>query len=354
MGFVMSEISKKRKIAILTSGGDAPGMNNVIHAVYKTVKAMNSEKQTNKNLSPEEKKPWELLLIKGGYQGILKKEIFEIDDYWKQLITNSTKIGGTILGSARFKAFEEEETRKKAKRILDEFGVGVLIAVGGDGTFAGLQKLSELGIQCIGIPGTIDNDVVSTDVTIGFDTALNTVVEAIDRIRDTSNSHSRISIVEVMGRHCGDLAIHAAVNADLVATPGNPKIPEHELINIVKDLHHKQSLSSIVVLVTENLYDVKKLAKNIEQELKVETRATVLGQIQRGGAPSASDRYLATMMGIFAVEQADKKGDSSVIIALQGNKLTVLPIHVALSMQRSDRSATVSKILRLSGIFYKK
>lgn len=350
----MSEISKKRKIAILTSGGDAPGMNNVISAVYKTVKAINSEKQANKNLSAEEKKPWELLLVKGGYQGILKKEIFEIDDYWRQLINNSTKTGGTIIGSARFKAFEEEETRKKAKRILDEFEVGVLIAIGGDGTFAGLQKLSELGIQCIGIPGTIDNDVVSTDMAIGFDTALNTIVESIDRIRDTSNSHSRIAIVEVMGRHCGDLAIHAAVNCDLVATPGNPKIPEHELINIVKDLHHKQNLNSIVVLVTENLYDVKKLSKNIEQELKVETRATILGQIQRGGSPSAFDRYLATMMGIFAVEQADKKGNSSVIIALQGNKLTVLPIHVALSMQKSDSSVAVSKILRLSGIFYKK
>ena len=118
----MGEISKKRKIAILTSGGDAPGMNSVINAVYKTVKAMNSEKQANKNLSPEEKKPWELVLIKDGYQGILKKAIIEIDDYWKQLINNSTKIGGTIIGSARFKAFEEEETRKRAKRILDEFG----------------------------------------------------------------------------------------------------------------------------------------------------------------------------------------------------------------------------------------
>ncbi|MDQ7983146.1 MAG: ATP-dependent 6-phosphofructokinase [Spiroplasma sp.] len=350
----MGEMNKKRKIAILTSGGDAPGMNNVINAVYKTIKAINSEKQTNKNLSPEEKKPWELLLIKDGYQGILKKEIFEIDDHWKESIINSIKIGGTIIGSARFKSFEEEETRKKAKKILDDFGVGILIAVGGDGTFTGLQKLSELGIQCIGIPGTIDNDVISTDIAIGFDTALNSIVEAIDRVRDTSNSHSRISIIEVMGRHCGDLAIRAAVNCDLVATPGNPKIPEHELINIVKDLHHKQNLKSIVVLVTENLYDVKKLARNIEQELKVETRATVLGQIQRGGAPTAADRYLATMMGIFAAEQIEKKGNSSIIIALRGNQLEPLPIHVALSMSRPERVAAVSKILRLSGIFYRK
>lgn len=349
----MSESSKKRRIAILTSGGDAPGMNNVINAVYKTIKAINSEKQTSKNLNPEEKRPLELLLIKNGYKGILEKEIYEIDDHWKELITISTKIGGTIIGTARFKSFEEEETRKKAKKILDEYGIEALIAIGGNGTFIGLQKLSELGIKCIGIPGTIDNDVVSSDITIGFDTALNTIVEAIDRIRETSDSHSRIAIVEVMGRHCGDLAIEAGVNADIIATPDNPKIQEHELINIIKDLHNKQKLRSIVVLVTENLYDVKKLAKNIEQELKVETRATVLGQVQRGGAPSARDRYLATMMGMYAVKQIEKKSNSSAIIGLQGNKLTSMPIQVALNMPKADRFNAISNILFMSGIIYK-
>lgn len=350
----MSEINKKRKIAILTSGGDSPGMNNVISAVYRTIKAINSEKQANKSLSPEEARPFELMLIKNGYKGILEKEIYEIDDHWNQLITMSTKIGGTIIGSARFKSFEEEETRKKAKKILDEFGIEALIAVGGNGTFIGLQKLSELGIKCIGIPGTIDNDIVSSDVTIGFDTALNTIVESIDRIRETSDSHSRISIIEVMGRYCGDLAIQAAVNCDLFATPNDPKIQEHELINIIRDLHNKQNLRSIIVLVTENLYDVKKLAKNIETDLKIETRATILGQIQRGGSPSAFDRYLATMMGIFAVEQIEKKGNSSAIIGLNGNKLSAMPIQVALNMPKPDRFNSISKILRLSGIFYKR
>lgn len=348
----MSEI-KKRRIAILTSGGDAPGMNNVISAVYKTIKALNSEKQVNKNLSPEEKRPYELMLIKNGYQGILAKEIYEIDDCWKELINISTRLGGTIIGSARFKSFEEEETRKKAKKILDDFQIEALIAIGGNGTFIGLQKLSELGIKCIGIPGTVDNDIVSTDSTIGFDTALNTIVEAIDRVRETSDSHSRISIVEVMGRHCGDLAVLASVNCDLVVTPDNIKIQEHELINIIKDLHIKQNLRSIIILVTENLYDVKKLAKNVEQELKIETRATVLGHIQRGGSPSAFDRYLATMMGIFAVEQIEKKDSSSIIISLIGNKLSAMPIQVALNMPRVSKLDTTSKILRLSGIFYK-
>lgn len=348
----MSEI-KKRRIAILTSGGDAPGMNNVISAVYKTIKALNSEKQANKNLSPEEKRPYELMLIKNGYQGILAKEIYEIDDYWKKLINISTRLGGTIIGSARFKSFEEEETRRKAKKILDDFQIEALIAVGGNGTFIGLQKLSELGIKCVGIPGTVDNDIVSTDSTVGFDTALNTIVEAIDRVRETSDSHSRISIVEVMGRYCGDLAVLASVNCDLVATPDNIKIQEHELINIIKDLRIKQNLRSIIVLVTEHLYDVKKLAKNVEQELKVETRATVLGHIQRGGSPSAFDRYLATMMGIFAVEQIEKKDTSSIIIGLIGNKLSAMPIQVALNMPRVNKLDTTSKILRLSGIFYK-
>lgn len=350
----MSETNKKRKIAILTSGGDAPGMNNVISAVYKTIKALNSEKQANKNLSPEEKQPFELMLIKDGYKGILAKEIYEVDDHWKELIRISNKIGGTIIGSARFKSFEEEETRKKAKKILDEYGIEALIAIGGNGTYTGLQKLSELGVKCVGIPGTIDNDIVSSDVTIGFDTALNTIVAAVDRIRETSDSHARISIIEVMGRYCGDLAIQAAVNCDLVATPDNPKIQEHELINIIKDLHSKQNLRSIVVLTTEHLYDVKKLAKNIEQELKVETRATVLGQTQRGGAPSAFDRYLATMMGIYAVELIEKKGNASSVIGLNGNKLTAMPIQVALSMPKPDRFNAISKILRLSGIFYKR
>lgn len=349
----MSEINKIRKIAILTSGGDAPGMNNVISAVYKTIKALNSEKQANKNLSPEDKRPLELVLIKNGYKGIIDKEIYPVDDHWKELITISTKIGGTIIGTARFKSFEEEETRKKAKKILDEYGIEALIAVGGNGTFAGLQKLSDLGIKCVGIPGTIDNDIVSSDVTIGFDTALNTIVNAIDKVRETSDSHSRIAIIETMGRYCGDLAIQAAVNCDVVATPDSPKIQEHELINIVKDLHTKQKMRSIIILTTEHLYDVKKLAKNIEQELKVETRATVLGQTQRGGAPTAFDRYLATMMGIFAVEQIEKKGSSSAIIGLNGNKLSAMPIQVAMNMPKADRFNTVSKILRLSGIFYK-
>lgn len=350
----MSEINKTRKIAILTSGGDSPGMNNVISAVYKTIKAINVEKQANKNLSPEEKRPLELVLIKNGYKGILDKEIYEVDDHWKELIRISNKIGGTIIGSARFKNFEEEDTRKKAKKILDEFGIEALIAVGGNGTFAGLQKLSDLGIKCVGIPGTIDNDIVSSDITIGFDTALNTIVNAIDRIRETSDSHSRISIIEVMGRYCGDLAIQAGVNCDLIATPDNPKIQEHELINIIKDLHTKQNLKSIVVLTTEHLYDVKKLAKSIEQELKVETRATVLGQIQRGGSPTAFDRYLATMMGICAVELIEKKGNASSVIGLSGDKLSVMPIQVALNMPKVDRFNSISKILRLSGIFYKR
>ncbi|MGL5268795.1 MAG: ATP-dependent 6-phosphofructokinase [Spiroplasma sp.] len=342
--------NKKRRIAILTSGGDAPGMNNVISAVYKTIKALNSEKQASKDLNSEENWLYELVLIKNGYQGILAKEIYEVDVCWKELITISTKIGGTIIGSARFKSFEEEETRKKAKKILDEFQVEALIAVGGNGTFMGLQKLSELGVKCIGIPATIDNDVVSSDTTIGFDTALNTIVESIDRIRETSDSHSRIAIIEVMGRHCGDLAVKAAVNCDLVVTPDTIKIQDTELIKIINELKDKQKLRSIVVLVTENLYDVKKLAKNVEQVLKIETRATVLGQIQRGGSPTAFDRYLATMMGIFAVEQIEKKDTSSIIIGLLGNKLSAMPIQVALNMPKNNKLDIFNKILRLSGV----
>lgn len=349
---MLEQNKKVKRVAILTSGGDAPGMNNVINGVYRSIKAVNLLREKSE-VPDADKRPIELLLIKDGYKGLLKKDIYEIDDYWKELIRISPRMGGTIIGSARFKEFEQEETRKKAKKILDDYGIEVLICVGGDGTFKGLRGLNELGLKCIGIPGTIDNDVASTQKTIGFDTALNTIVKQIDSIRETSDSHSRIAIIETMGRECGDLAIQAAVNCDLVSTP-EKKIEETELIKIVKDLHEKQNLRSILVLVTEGLYDVKKLAKKIEEETKVETRATVLGQTQRGGAPSAADRYLATMMGQFAVNQINKNDKGSIIIALENNKLIPIAVQNALNTPKNNKVGTIDKILSLSGIIKKK
>lgn len=343
-------MNKVKKIAILTSGGDCPGMNNIISGVYRAVKAVNSEIEVNKQVNGTK---LELLLIKNGFKGLLNKEIHEINDNWKQLISLGTKIGGTIIGSSRFKEFQEEEVRRKAKKILEDYGIEVLIGIGGDGTFNGLLKLSDLGVQCIAIPGTIDNDLAASDWTVGFDTALNTVVRNIDSIRETSDSHSRISIVEVMGRYAGDLAILSGVNCDVLSTP-EVKIEENELISIVEELHNKQQLKSILVLVTEHLYDVKKLAKKIEDLTKTETRATILGQIQRGGTPSAWDRYLGTMMGEFAVEQANKVDKSSIAVCIQANKLVAITIQSALSTPRTNKVNAINKILSLSGIIAKK
>lgn len=349
----MTEHSNKvKKIAILTSGGDAPGMNNIISGVYRSITAINLARKNNE-FPNSDKRPIELLLIKDGYKGLLQKEIYQINDYWKHLINISTRMGGTIIGSSRYKEFEQEETRKKAKKILDEYEIESLICVGGDGTFKGLKGLNDLGIKCVGIPGTIDNDVVSTQWTVGFDTALNTIVKAIDNIRETSDSHSRIAIIETMGRECGDLAIQAGINCDVISTP-EKKIEESELVSIVKDLHKINHLRSILVLVTEGLYDVKKLAKKIEEETKVETRATVLSAIQRGGTPSAWDRYLATMMGQFAVDQVNKNEEGSVIIALEDNKLIPIPVQNALNIPRKNKVEKINRILLLSGIRNKK
>lgn len=350
----MNETNKIR-IGILTSGGDAPGMNNVINGVFKTLRSMSFE---NSKADSIDKRTFELVLIKNGYKGLFESDFQTINAQWMQLIDLGTQMGGTIIGSARFKEFENESTRKKCIDILRKENIKGLIAIGGDGTTAGLQKISvESGIQCIGIPGTIDNDVNSTEFTVGFDTALNTIVENLDKIRQTADSHSRIMIVETMGRECGDLALHAAAaaNCDLVATK-DLNILEPALIELIKQIHAKKQRRSMVVVVTENLYDVKKIAKVVEAETKCETRSVVLGQIQRGGTASAFDRYLATMMGVFAAERFVNSNKSSICVGLQGTRLVAIEIQDALNTPKTleKNSALATKVLRLSGVITKK
>ncbi len=348
----MQELNKRR-IGILTSGGDSPGMNNVINAVYKTFRGINHE---NSKIATADKRPFELVLIKNGYKGIMTNDIHVIDNNWANLIDLGTEMGGTIIGSARFREFEQEETRKKCIEILKSKKIEGLIAIGGDGTYNGLQKLSnEAAIQCVGIPGTIDNDISSSEFTIGFDTALNTIVENLDKIRQTANSHGRIMIVEVMGRNCGDLALHsaAAANCDLVATK-DLGIGEQSLIDIIKQLYTKKQRRSLVIVVTEHQYDVNKIAKIIEKDTDCETRAVILGQIQRGGTPSAFDRYLATMMGIFAAERFANSNKSSICIGLQDNKLVTIEIQDTLNTPSINKNNVANKILRLSGVIFKK
>lgn len=271
------------KIGVLTSGGDAPGMNAALRAVQRTCEHY--------------KIP--VYGIKDGFKGLVDNEIIKLnyDDVQGLFMT-----GGTILGTARLEDFKKKSVLKKASNNLKKQGITNLICIGGDGTFRGGRDLIEFGINVVCIPATIDNDICGTDVTIGFNTALNTIVEAIDKLRDTSSSHQRASVIEVMGRHKGDLAVYAGLctGAEFVITPEHP----YEKNLLIKKMteYKKQGRRKVFIVVTENQFDSNKLAEEISKKSGFTTRATILGYIQRGGSPVPQDRILATMFGIKAVE----------------------------------------------------
>jgi 6-phosphofructokinase 1 len=302
------------KLAVLTSGGDSPGMNAAIRAVIRT--GLVNGYQT--------------YIVNDGYKGLYENRIFEVNHRFVSEIINR---GGTIIGTARLPEFLKDEVQKVAAENLKKMGIENLIIIGGDGSYRGALALSRFGIKVVGVPGTIDNDIVSTDFTIGFDTALNTAVEAIDKLRDTSTSHQRISIVEVMGRNCGDLALFAgaATGAELIIT-AERKMELKEMINVLADSRKKGKKHGIIV-VSENVIDVKALSKQIEQSLNVETRSTILGHIQRGGYPTAHDRVLATRMGIKAVE-ALMGNIPATCIGIIANQVQVFELSEALKQER--------------------
>ncbi|CAL4322231.1 6-phosphofructokinase [Buchnera aphidicola] len=272
-----------KKIGILTSGGDAPGMNAAIRGIVRT------------GLS----KKLEVFGIYDGYLGLYNNRIVKLDRY---SVSDMINRGGTFLGSARFPKFKEVEVREIAIRNLKKKEIDFLIIIGGDGSYIGAKLLTEMGLPCICLPGTIDNDVVGTDYTIGYFTALETIVDAIDRLRDTSSSHQRISIVEIMGRHCGDLTLAAAIagGCEFIVLPEINSTREELLKEIKKGI--KKGKKHAIVVITEYIYDVEELAKYIEKKTQRETRATILGHIQRGGSPVAYDRILASRMGAYSVE----------------------------------------------------
>lgn len=272
-----------KNIGVLTSGGDAPGMNAAIRGVVRTA--------ISENLK--------VYGIYDGYLGLYKNRIISLNRYSVSDIINR---GGTFLGSARFPEFCNKNIRNISIKNVKKHNIDALVVIGGDGSYKGAKCLTDMGIPCIGLPGTIDNDVAGTDYTIGYFTALETVVEAIDRLRDTSSSHQRISIVEVMGRHCGDLTLSSAIagGCEFIVLPEihytRKELMEEIKISIAKGKKH------IIIVITEHICDVAKLAKFIELKTKRETRATVLGHIQRGGSPVAYDRILASRMGSFSIE----------------------------------------------------
>lgn len=318
---------KKLSIGVLTSGGDSPGMNAAIRAIVRAGISHGHD----------------VYAIYNGYRGLVAGQIEKVDRSFVSQIINK---GGTILRSARLPEFVNIDIREAGVSQLKKFGINALVVIGGDGTYRGAKDLSSMGINCIGLPGTIDNDIASTDYTIGFDTCLNTIVSAVDKLRDTTFSHQRCSIIEVMGNRAGDLAIYAglACGAELTIS-GDNFMPLPEMIERLK-FQKATSKNHAMVVVSEKLFDLHELARFIQQETGFEVRTEVLGRIQRGGSPSAFDRILASRMGEYAV-QCLNEGKSSRCIGVRGQQLVDVDIHEALTMQREKHTKVVQVIDRL-------
>lgn len=304
-----------KKIGVLTSGGDAPGMNAAIRAVVRT--AIQND--------------LEVYGIHDGYRGLYEGKIERL---FRKSVSEKINQGGTFLGTARLKEFVYEDIRQVAIDHLNEYGIDALVTIGGDGTYRGALALEKMGIKCIGIPGTIDNDIPGTDYTIGFDTALTTVVDAVDKLRDTSSSHRRCSIIEVMGRNCGAIAIWTglAVGAEIVISK-ETGVNEDEIIETIRSAYRTKRHA--IIIVTENLTDVNKFAEMITNNTPFEARATILGHVQRGGKPTPRDRVLASMMGVSAVEEL-VKGNSGCCICEVNNAITAIPFEEALKIQKDQ------------------
>lgn len=298
-----------KRIAVLTSGGDAPGMNAAIRAVTRAALSHGIE----------------VYGIHDGYRGMHDGSIERL---YRRSVSEKINRGGTFLGTARLKTFAEESVRLEAIEQLRRFGIDSVVVIGGDGSYRGALALSKMGIKTVGIPGTIDNDIVGTDYTIGFDTALNTVMDAVDKLRDTSSSHKRCSIIEVMGRNCGAIAVNAgiSVGAEAVICKEMP-LDKEELISSINNA--SKSKRHAIILVAEHILDVNELAREISERTSFEARATVLGHIQRGGSPTCRDRVLASQMGVKAVE-ALMNGESGVCVCSKQNKIVTMPIEEAL------------------------
>ncbi|MFL8969383.1 6-phosphofructokinase [Helcococcus kunzii] len=316
-----------KTIGILTSGGDAPGMNAAIRAIARTAFANGLRVKG----------------IRNGFDGLIKGDIYEMN---VSSVADIVHKGGTILGSARSKEFMTKEGQDKAIEVISSYGIDGIVVLGGDGSFQGANVLHERGIKTIGIPCTIDNDMGFTDWTIGFDTAVETCVDAISKLRDTSSSHGRGNVVEVMGRHCGDIALYAGIagGAESILVP-EVEVDMNQVIERIKRGKARGKLHHIIV-VAEGLGNSRDIVKQIEDETGVETKLTILGHVQRGGSPAMRDAVLASEMGIEAVELL-LEGKSSLAIGTQGGKLMTMPITEAIKMKRefNTKLYTESSIL---------
>lgn len=302
-------------IGVLTSGGDAPGMNAAIRAVVR--QALSKGKKVKG--------------IKRGYAGLLNEEIVDMD---AKSVSDTISRGGTILQTARCMEFVTPEGQQKGAEICKKHGIDAIVVIGGDGSFKGAQKLATLGVNTIGLPGTIDLDIACTDYTIGFDTAVNTAMEAIDKVRDTSTSHERCSIIEVMGRGAGHIALWCGLanGAEEVLLPEKYDYDEQRLIDQVVNAR-KRGKQHYIIINAEGIGHSQSMAKRIEEATGIETRATILGHMQRGGSPTCKDRVYATTMGAMAVDLLCE-GKSNRVIAHKNGEFVDFDIDEALAMKK--------------------
>ena len=299
-----------KKIAILTSGGDSQGMNTAVRAVAKTAMS----------------KGMEVFGIKRGYKGMLEDQIFQMSALDVSGIADH---GGTILLSARLSSFKDPEVRAKAAENLKKRGIEGLVVIGGDGSFHGAHYLyEEHGIKTIGIPGTIDNDIAGTDYTIGYDTALNIILDAISKLKDTATSHERTYLIEVMVRNCGDLALYAAIagGASGVMIP-EVKASTDDIAKVIRERRAEGKLYDIIV-VAEGAGNILDIEKELAQKIDTDIRVTILGHVQRGGAPTANDRILATKLGVKAVELLID-GEAGLMVGMESGKVTTHKLSYA-------------------------
>lgn len=327
----MTEKKEIKTIGVLTSGGDAPGMNAAIRAVVRRCAA----------------KGIKVMGIKKGYDGLLNEEIFEMTT---KDVSDIIGLGGTVLYTARCAEMRTLEGQIKAADNCRKYGIDGLVVIGGDGSFAGAQTLANQGINCVGVPGTIDLDIACTEYTIGFDTAVNTAMEAIDKVRDTSTSHERCSIIEVMGRNAGYIALWCGIanGAEDILLPEKYDYDEQKLVdNIIEN--RKKGKKHHIIINAEGIGHSTSMARRIEAATGIETRATILGHMQRGGSPTCRDRVYASTMGCMAVDLL-LEGKNKRVVGYQNGDFCDFDIHEALSMSKgiSEYQFEIAKSLSKS------
>ncbi|MCD7836411.1 MAG: 6-phosphofructokinase [Lachnospiraceae bacterium] len=322
--------NKIKTIGVLTSGGDAPGMNAAIRAVVRTAIARGLKVKG----------------IKKGYQGLLNEEIADME---AKDVSDIIQRGGTILGTARCLEFKTPEGQSKGADICRKYGIDGIVVIGGDGSYRGAQALSRLGINTIGLPGTIDLDIACTEYTIGFDTAVNTAMQAIDKVKDTSSSHERCSIIEVMGRNAGYIALWCGIanGAEDVLLPEKFDFNEQSIINNIIN-SRKKGKTHHIIINAEGIGHSTSMARRIEAATGIETRATILGYMQRGGSPTAKDRYYASIMGAYAVDIM-LQGKTNRVVGTRHGEVNDFDIESALNMEKgiNDYEYEISRLLAI-------